>query len=1125
MKASPELREKMWELCYDLLPDAERSALIARIKSDPHAARLYAEVRLQADLVGYAATIEDSSLNLRANAESVKNVELAPLAGRHKDAFQAPAAAGRSNKPLWAANALAVAAGLALVLLLAVGFFRPFGAVHQMAQLVVTEVEVPRQLTPGVTSKFAIRTASAASQPLSVPVDVKVVDPAGNVLHHELVSTNSDGRGEAELPGPAIRPGTRLWVEARGEESAIQSSAPAPAPLAANLFETPLPVRQPAPVTYYWIEKPVVGEGMRVAGVALDPIILTPQAPPTDEVEVKEAELMRRVRPAWNVRDHVAEAMIPPASGEALERAVRLAEGLKHKQEVLVHVARAKDASAVSLVPESVALSQSAGGSAAPAGDFRFRAEGVLPPAAAEPAAAGGPADRMRGAKALAASGDETRKENETDKQKVAGQTKEVDKAGAGGRDVAQEGAEKFAAGQLTDPQADVATVQSANLEATGARRQTVDQGRPVEVELPAHQLGRRYHAVVRAREVEVLKQTVEPRVDRLMKEGQELEQRAKITVSVPPEVDGNFEVAVIDSATSDVVAKRELYRVPSRLLRFVLLNGKDRYEPGEVVRLRFKVVNEHGEPVPAAAAARVWNEDYVPDDRSRLVMLEDAVWKAESPGHEGGGVVASFGRPGAADRGPARVGGELPLAMGLGTSSPSQLAQSAIRPSLAEQKKMDDLAGAAPATAGTVATTPPAPSPPAAPAPPAPAIAPSDPAGGQLARSDPAAFNYLHRLEQSFGSAPASDADTPSLSGFLGGDVAPLIASNELLIRRELALLKSSEQRATSQWRTMFGRVLIGAGLAVAAILGLLFVLRQDVRWSSGTLALVASAASLVIGAAWITGGQQDTLIALAPGRSGEAVGTAAPAEALPKAAAPAPQAGDFAEDMREDVPSAALYGAAPLGPPGGAGGLDAAAQTPSPALDASANPAPADRPAGKGRLAPDELEKFAPARTRAASDQAPNDALPLSEQAASDDKSAAGKAIETAPGQGLGGFGGGRGFVERRGGARAPTAPAATTPAPAGGPQPPAPSEAPPPSKALALGGAEERAPAAEGEGAPAALYFNPQLQAAADGTVTIEFQLPPVASQYRVLLDAYGNGRVGSSADWRIVCKAAE
>ncbi|MCI0361207.1 MAG: hypothetical protein L0211_22225, partial [Planctomycetaceae bacterium] len=91
MKSSPELREKMWELCYDLLPEGERSALIAQIKSDPHAARLYAEVRLQADLVGYAATVDDPSLILSADPEKVKAADLAPAAGRRKEAAR-PAA-------------------------------------------------------------------------------------------------------------------------------------------------------------------------------------------------------------------------------------------------------------------------------------------------------------------------------------------------------------------------------------------------------------------------------------------------------------------------------------------------------------------------------------------------------------------------------------------------------------------------------------------------------------------------------------------------------------------------------------------------------------------------------------------------------------------------------------------------------------------------------------------------------------------------------------------------------------------------------------------------------------------------------------------------------------------------
>src|SRR5262245_21432122 len=169
MKASPELREKMWELCYDLLPEGERSALIARIKSDPHAARLYAEVRLQADLVGYAATIDDPSLILTTDTEKLKSMELAPAAGRRKEAAQ-PAAATSSKPPqksLWAANAAAIAAGLGLVLLMGVGFFRPQSLDSEVAKLVVTTIEIPGQLTSGLsTSQIAVRYASPAHKPI-----------------------------------------------------------------------------------------------------------------------------------------------------------------------------------------------------------------------------------------------------------------------------------------------------------------------------------------------------------------------------------------------------------------------------------------------------------------------------------------------------------------------------------------------------------------------------------------------------------------------------------------------------------------------------------------------------------------------------------------------------------------------------------------------------------------------------------------------------------------------------------------------------------------------------------------------------------------------------------------------
>src|SRR5256885_16998073 len=81
-----ELRESMWDLVYGLLSDEDSQALIARIKSEPDAARLYAEVRLEADLVAQAARVEDLSLVLTADPDhspaAEKQAKPAPATSR-----------------------------------------------------------------------------------------------------------------------------------------------------------------------------------------------------------------------------------------------------------------------------------------------------------------------------------------------------------------------------------------------------------------------------------------------------------------------------------------------------------------------------------------------------------------------------------------------------------------------------------------------------------------------------------------------------------------------------------------------------------------------------------------------------------------------------------------------------------------------------------------------------------------------------------------------------------------------------------------------------------------------------------------------------------------------------------
>jgi hypothetical protein len=57
-----------------------------------------------------------------------------------------------------------------------------------------------------------------------------------------------------------------------------------------------------------------------------------------------------------------------------------------------------------------------------------------------------------------------------------------------------------------------------------------------------------------------------------------------------------------------------------------------------------------------------------------------------------------------------------------------------------------------------------------------------------------------------------------------------------------------------------------------------------------------------------------------------------------------------------------------------------------------------------------------------------------------------------------------------------------------------------------------------------APASLYFNPQLMTDSEGKATIQFTMPQAEAEYRLLVDALGQGRIGSQQQ-TIVCGGSE
>src|ERR1051325_781583 len=95
MSDGQQIREHMWDYVYGLLSEEESREMVARIKSDPQVARLYAEVRLKGELVAQAALVEDASLHLKAGPDDQSTVS------QKESAFRAGKSRLKSQHTLW----------------------------------------------------------------------------------------------------------------------------------------------------------------------------------------------------------------------------------------------------------------------------------------------------------------------------------------------------------------------------------------------------------------------------------------------------------------------------------------------------------------------------------------------------------------------------------------------------------------------------------------------------------------------------------------------------------------------------------------------------------------------------------------------------------------------------------------------------------------------------------------------------------------------------------------------------------------------------------------------------------------------------------------------------------------
>jgi hypothetical protein len=233
MNEHDQLREQMWDLVYGLTAAEETAALHARIKSDRAVARMYAEVRLEADLVAEAAKVEDTSITLPELAPQKERA----IAGRAKEASKAPAASGAGG---WSLHWLGVAAASALALLMAVGIFWQKEAPQQeVTQLIRFNAYSTTDLVRGVQQEFSLQARDAEGNPVPAAIRSVIVDADGKSLYEQNVTLDDAGSAQMPVPGDVIKPGNqvRFYLEqaaAPEQQVAQRTSGPVPDSAARN---------------------------------------------------------------------------------------------------------------------------------------------------------------------------------------------------------------------------------------------------------------------------------------------------------------------------------------------------------------------------------------------------------------------------------------------------------------------------------------------------------------------------------------------------------------------------------------------------------------------------------------------------------------------------------------------------------------------------------------------------------------------------------------------------------------------------------------------------------------------------------------------------------------------------
>jgi hypothetical protein len=1246
-----QLREQMWELVYGLLDQDQSQELITRIKSDPQAARLYAEVRLQADLVGYASKVEDSSLVLTGDAASR---ETAPAAGRSAAAAIAaekPQAAGRSRS----GNFLAGIVAAALALLIGIGIFWPEASDRELAlKFPVIDIHAQRELTGGITGEVDVKVARLDGVGQPAEVEALVVDADGRETWAVRKLTNDVGVANLQIPGEALAPGAKLKVAAAPVQQVrkelreltdadkqqpddqrwieqVEAKLEAPA----TSLTAELPVREEPQMKYYFFAKPPQpGEENEFAMWNLLAFSATPVPAEVSAAAVEDQAGATLAEPTRRSADGFLYGyMSVPESAEPteLQLALRDEKGDKRRARLDGVVLQQENESRASSLRNgrfdlAAGVRSGAAGGAVPGLESAF-APASAPAAPSPPGAS--PAVAAKPGESLA----QAQREAQAERAPATGD---------------EPPAQQPAPAVVTLKQENNVVQETEVLAELSKTVAETASGKGITVQLPAELAGRSLTAKVLNRGLEVAQKSIDayelPAKDvaDLPADGQPSDTAGQsVTFHLPPEVSGPVTIGLYDSETNELLEEQVVLRESTRKLNVSVVDGRESYPPGETISLTLQFTDENGQPAPGAwCGVRVWNEDVVENYGRRPLLLADAMQRMDTDELHDGKLA-------------------LDRAKTIDSLATTRTLESFHRARITPESKAAEEKSAIAALDAIKADEAPSPRAeepqPATPAPAAPsteslteadalprvAAAPDASAAGSGAAEFGAQAAAGEGLQPLYAETAGEGRERWVETRLGDAWEQTTLASNIDAVRAEYDAAKqqAASQRQTA--RATIGRVLLFGGIGALVVLGLVVLLKLPAKARVVVPSLAVGIASVVLGLSWMgmRPGANSTQIAMVEDRADfdRAAATPSPTT-MPAAAGPAP-VGQALDDSMVDADRSAPgalggrgYAAGGQGAGGGPSSShnfafrrDGAESQNAPRLapsefsdrenlrsqagaEAFGLPAggAAKGPAGRGgadiqRGGEAERSRFSrfkeqaegglslkqegergeAAPRKSAGDETREGEKPAAEAAddRGDSPTPAPKYSKTTPSATRNVVPGGAPPAEP------PPAPAEATPAPAPATAA-APANRPAPSRPLAAaaplaedkkdgeresgGKAKKEAardkaadqPAAPGasegdenrvktdpkalanlpspltdnlrtgeagfggggSGAPAAIYFNPRLIADENGRATIEFTLPPVESEYRLLIDALGRGRIGSLQQ-RIEIKAAK